>query len=526
MKQYYTNSEATIVFGLHFDTFASRWSKVAPVLDTWAQDRAAKSASTRRAVWEGLGDIDNVVHQDHDLWFWRVWTLQEAVIPTVFTRRLITSDGTQMNLPVLCDLIDWTYAALGTKALDTSCGDAQYDWIHPGAGVVNDRGWWIVSDNLKAAMSYREHPIHPLQLLNITRFRHCFRPVDRLRGAYGIMDESWHIDPIEAEKEANKGVLLSSKGDVNEGVLSNPNTSLWFRIRNFLTKHLGCFGHEESSNNEVAGRDERERRLFEITWEKTVDKYIEREEPDCAPLLTMRVTDVQKRTWGIGEVQTDSWVETHKIGSVTAEFGKWINRTAQLVYEGPLKGSLRLRASGVDRIKEVKCNDAYGDGSGELFKILKTLNSLVEEDYDISSILTILQRAVDSSQRHEGEEEVAGSDTERVDGDTPKEVLKKLESVIRQNANAVSSGLRAVFNGWDRWIVSTEDRRAYLVWFPWRQDPNQRDRLSNCSLIWPSPGHNEWAFIGEGGVEQGYKKVGIAFVDSTHPGPETPIVVL
>ncbi|KAG8794831.1 hypothetical protein FRC17_008223, partial [Serendipita sp. 399] len=320
------------------------------------------------------------------------------------------------------------------------------------------------------------------------------------------MDESWHIDPIEAEKEANKGVL------------SNPNPSLWFRIRNFLTKHLGCFGHEESSNNEIMGRDERERQLFEVTWEKTVDKYIEREDPDCAPLLTMRVTDVQKRTWGIGEVQANSWVGTHKIGTVTAEFGKWINRTAQIVYEGPLKGSLRLRASGVDRIKEVKCTDAYGDGSGELFKVLKTLNLLIEEDYDISSILTILQRAVDLSQRHE--EEVA---TAQVD-DTPKEVLKKLESVIRQNANAVSSGLRGVFNGWDRWIVSTEDRRAFLVWFPWRQDPNQRDRLGNCSIIWPSPGHNEWAFIGEGGAEQGYKKAGIAFVHSTHPGPETPIV--
>ena len=189
------------------------------------------------------------------------------------------------------------------------------------------------------------------------------------------------------------------------------------------------------------------------------------------------------------------------------------------MHEGPLKGSLRLQASGVDRIQEVKCDNAYGDGSGELFKILGTLRSLVEE-YDISSILTILQRAVDLSQRHN--EAVPGS-TAQVD--TAKEVLRRLESVIKQNANAVSSGLRGVFNGWDRWIVATEDRRAFLVWFPLRQDPAQRDRLGKCSLIWTSPGHNDWAFVGEGG-EEGCRKVGIAFVNSTHPGPETPILVL
>jgi len=285
MKQYYQNSEVTIVFGLNYDIFASRWSKVAPVLDTWGADRTGRSRSTRHAVWEGLGAIDNVVHQNCDLWFWRVWTLQEAVIPTVFTR-LVASDGTKMNLPVFCDLIDWTYAALGTKTLDTDCGDARYDWIHPGAGVVNDRGWWVVTDNLKVAMNYREHPIHPLQLLNITRFRRCFRPVDRLRGAYAIIDESWHVDPIEAEREVDND-------------------------------------HREM------GRDERERRLFEVTWEKTVDKYIEREEPDCAPLLTMRISDTQTRTWGIGEVQANPWVETYKIGSITAEFGRWINRTGE-----------------------------------------------------------------------------------------------------------------------------------------------------------------------------------------------------
>jgi hypothetical protein len=189
------------------------------------------------------------------------------------------------------------------------------------------------------------------------------------------------------------------------------------------------------------------------------------------------------------------------------------------VHEGPLKGSLRLQASGVDHIQEVKCTHPYGDGGGELHRILETLHSLVEE-HDISSILTILQRAVNLSQRHY--DEVPKPNLQTSDA---KKALKDLGAIIKQNANAVNSGLRSVFSGWDRWIVATADRRAFLVWFPWRQDPAPRDRLGNCSLIWPSPEHNDWAFVGEGGSE-GYRKVGTAFVDSTHAGPETLITVL
>ena len=381
MQQYYANSSATIVLGQHYKTFASRWSKVAPVLRIWAADRAATKSETLRAVWDCLGDIDSVIHDSHESWFWRVWTLQEAVVPRQAT--LMTTDGTEMNLPLFCDLIDWTYSALGTETLNTNCGNKRYDWIHPGQGVVNDRGWWVVSDNLKAAMSFRNSPMHPMQLLNITRFRRCFRPVDRLRGAYAMIDKAWQVDPDEAERQA------------------------------------------DAESNGMS-RDEKERRLFEITWEKTVDKYIERDNPDLAPLLTMRIRDTPRRTWGIGEVQLQSWAETHLVGTVTAEFGKWINRTgkccclisprkssvhpplrflatyisssslATLVHEGRFKGSLRLRASGIDQIQQVHHN------YGELSKMLAMLASVVKK-HNVSSTLALLIRVTElSQQRHAG----------------------------------------------------------------------------------------------------------------------------
>ncbi|PVG03907.1 hypothetical protein CPB86DRAFT_309980 [Serendipita vermifera] len=247
MESYYANSSATIVFGLKYDKFAVNWSKVAPVLDIWSADRYGNSLNTRKAVWEGLGGINDVMQDD---WFRRVWTLQEAVVPLVSSRRLITSSGTDMQFGTLGDLVDWTSSELSMGRLD---GDPPYDWVHRGQGVVIDRDWCHIIEYLKEALNYKKIAIHPLSVLNITRDRACSRAVDRLRGAYAILDTNWHIDPLEAEKEASKNTDL--------------NTTEYYE------------------------------RVFQVTWQMTVNKYINQKIPDCAPLLSMRVTQFPSRTW-------------------------------------------------------------------------------------------------------------------------------------------------------------------------------------------------------------------------------------
>ncbi|THU84402.1 hypothetical protein K435DRAFT_928133 [Dendrothele bispora CBS 962.96] len=105
------------------------------------------------------------------------------------------------------------------------------------------------------------------------------------------------------------------------------------------------------------------------------------------------------------------------------------------------------------------------------------------------------------------------------------------------DANAVSSGLREVFTGWDRWIVSCTngplelEGQAFLAWFPRKNEKEEpsttKARLDRCSLLWSCPGHNEWAVIVEPVVDQKvYRKVGIAFVDSVHPGPAVDVIVV
>ncbi|CAG8551859.1 12612_t:CDS:2 [Acaulospora colombiana] len=508
METYYANSTATIVFGLNYENFAINWSKVASVVDIWLADRDGKSLETRDAVWEGLAGIDDVMQ---DSWFWRVWTLQEAVVPIVSSRRLVTSSGTDMALDILADLIDWINSQLSMGTLD---GETPYDWVHPGEGVVVDRDWWNNTEYLKEALNYKSVPIHPLSVLNITRERGCARAVDRLRGAYAILDNGWHIDALEAEKEASRDTDLS------------------------MAEHY--------------------ERIYHVTWQMTVDKYIKQKIPDCVPLVSMRITQFPSRTWDctpwlpesitnpedgtwnparwlkwkdITESTNDDWgideIQSGH-GEIQMEYGRYINETAELVLDdGPTKGSLRLKASAIERIAEVEYGASFGDGSGELSRMFYYIIQL-QRDYDISAIVVLLLRAAEHTLRHrvQGEEEdkyFTSAKTALGNGDH-RRALEYLCFLQLRDGNAFSTGFREVFNGWDRWIVTTEDDRSYLAWFPWRDNT---DRLSKCHLIWTCPGHNEWALLGEPTSEAGqYRKVGVVFVDSSNDKDGALVTIL
>ncbi|KAK7446305.1 hypothetical protein VKT23_014511 [Stygiomarasmius scandens] len=434
-----------------------------------------KEADTQKAIWEGLGAIKTLID---DQWFWRVWTLQESVLPSC----LLMSNGTVMDFR-FCNLIKWMYGALGTKFLDDHCGDARYLWIHPGAGVVNDEGWWMVSQGFLHATENgcaQQGELHPLEALVITKFRRTGREINKPRGAYGIINEQWHV-------------------------------------------------LEEND--------------FKKAWEEMVDKYINRENPDLAPLITMAITTSMQRTWGAGE--------SERMGSVVPDH-KWINKTAKLS-----QGTLNFTASGISRIKEVpvRATDGggldfvlmifktlmgdltseaieipiakampYGDGSGELDSMTYNLRILRDQHHvDVSSILSLISRAVNHLKRH-----VSQSVQQTYSN------LEDLDQEIFPFANAVSSGLWEIFCGWDRWIVVAQlveegPSQTFLAWFP-KVDENEepesvKEHLNRCLLLWTCPGSNKWAVIVEE-VQGGYRKFGIAFVDSEHPGPKTDVVVL
>ncbi|KAI5796218.1 heterokaryon incompatibility protein-domain-containing protein [Peziza echinospora] len=483
MRKYYADAHATIVFGEKYRTFATSWAEVAVVYDLWVADRETVEGTngqyedqTLTVVWNGLGAIDNLLS---DTWFLRVWTLQEAVLPFLYSQ-LITSDGVKMNLRALFELVDWTAKALGTNLLNESCGDARYDYIYPGAGVVNDHDWSNIS-KLLSVFNFKESPIHPLQLNRIMENRVTSRPVDRWRGVYGILSPKWHVDATQVEAQLAKMPGLS--------------------------------------------RQEREEYLAVHTWHATMDKYIEDEHPDCTPLLEMRVNtkdQYPKRSWCFGD----------ECGKMVPGYGQWINHSMRL---GP-SGELHLTAAGISKIEDA--SETFGDGSGELGGILYELQSYAASvrKPDISAVLQILLNAIIEAASHDDAEtsetveaciQTARSYDVGFKGPKDTKLLEMVEeAVYAQGANAVSSQLRDLFDGWNRWLVESDNMISF-VWFPF-EEAGGRERLKECFLMWPCEGHNQWAVVLEKAADKGhgYRKVGVAFVNCEHPGPPVENVVI
>ena len=219
MYRYYKNAHATMVFGSDWEHFASYWAKVDVVVKEW-NDGWEKAID---ANWTGLDDIDTLIK---DSWFSRVWTLQETVIPLTtapfdtavmhppYSRiRLLTSDGTSIDIRGLCDLIDWTYIALAK--LDYTGEPAEkYSWIHPGAGIVNDKDWWTKTV-LRGAIRLGPTPLHPIQAMHLTRYRDTRADIDRLKGVYALIDEEWYsvaTDPEVVFKELGEKYIKEKEG--------------------------------------------------------------------------------------------------------------------------------------------------------------------------------------------------------------------------------------------------------------------------------------------------------------------------
>jgi len=97
--------------------------------------------------------------------------------------------------------------------------------------------------------------------------------------------------------------------------------------------------------------------------------------------------------------------------------------------------------------------------------------------------------------------------------------MASLTGTIGASSNAVSSGLRAVFSGWDRWLVTTEndsEKKVFLAWYPDRAGEPKERLNANCWLLWSLSDSNEWAAIVEGDLD-GCKKRGIAFTNFLKP---------
>ena len=155
---------------------------------------------------------------------------------------------------------------------------------------------------------------------------------------------------------------------------------------------------------------------------------------------------------------------------------------------------LQLTVPGASKIELVPNFDyPFGDGSGELGNLLDALRAL-SDTYDISSIIALLVCAIEEAKVP-------------VDGNLDSMILAIQDITL---ANSISSGLRIVFSGWNRWIVAV-DKKLFLAWLPNLEADANKQPMTSYWLLWMSDG-NEWAVIVEGELKKSMKQ-GIAYTN-------------
>ena len=195
-----------------------------------------------------------------------------------------------------------------------------------------------------------------------------------------------------------------------------------------------------------------------------------------------------------------------------------------------------MTAAGMSKIKDV--SECFGEGSGELGGILHALGKYAKpfRRSDISAVLQMLLNAIiqaaadeDAATRDEVETVIRTARSYDVGfkGIKDARLLEMVvDAVYAQGANAVSSQLRDLFDGWNRWLVRVGNIVS-LVWFPF-ENAGGGKRLKKCFLMWPCEGHNQWAVVLEQAADKkyGYRKVGVADVNCVHPRSKPQKIVI
>jgi len=296
MRYYYITAHVTIVFGDQYHKFAGLWEEAERKIQEWrGRD---ESFAGNFPNWDGLPAVNELLK---DNWFYRVWTLQECLLPLRTTpfdsdithsppynpARLITANGGLVDIRSLSELIKWSYYTLATFPAGTP---SKHTWIHPGAynpidelipnGQTEKRAWWKTA-LLGYAVARNPGQMHPILGLHILQDRNVHSAQDRCTGLKAL-NPGWKIDVDGLARPQGKEDVLA----------------------------------------------------LDDACDDLAEQYIERKE--AALLLSMVIgTKRGKRTWAAAAFTEQSGLEEIMKGSVLPGGGKWslMRRKDSAIYE-------------------------------------------------------------------------------------------------------------------------------------------------------------------------------------------------
>ncbi|KAG9312135.1 hypothetical protein JVU11DRAFT_7423 [Chiua virens] len=350
MNQYYPKATACLVIPQNYSIFNSAYARLMEILSTFV-DSGASVKDNARSIWDGIAMLEKVAD---DVWFWRVWTYQELLLP----KKHVLLDGQELRFDRLERCLSWYYTITHSGTIERPEGGNIYEFIDLGQFGFKGKPWGnlLSSWNLKATHE-RDGYLDLLPAMAITTKRFCTFPIDRILGIYGLLKEEDRVPLHEPNAD-----FLVAEDNISVSLDSSAPSSIQF-------DHL--FAHTSPSQQVLR---------LERLWERTLVKTVE--EGRVWPLLHEgMIADAPSGTNWIPRIVNSAWDEVHDVCD------QYNPRRATVT-----KAGVQLTVRVLGHISGASVS--IGDGTGELNKMFSCAWALITHGFNAQPILQMLNTAL------------------------------------------------------------------------------------------------------------------------------------
>ncbi|KAI6157006.1 hypothetical protein BKA82DRAFT_3964912, partial [Pisolithus tinctorius] len=203
MSQYYQEASACLVIPENYEKFHTAYACIMDILSRIA-DTGASVQDNARSIWDNIAMLEAVVN---DGWFSRVWTYQELLLP----KKHVLLDGQELCIDKLGRILGWYYKILRNQWLKKPEGGKDYSFVYPENELVFERvgaaaDWEAQSISWDAKRTLqRDGHLKLLTTINITSWKNCKFPVDRMLGIYGLLKDEDRVSTLNKLDTAADG---------------------------------------------------------------------------------------------------------------------------------------------------------------------------------------------------------------------------------------------------------------------------------------------------------------------------------
>jgi len=218
MGQYYRQARNCLVVPDDYANFSVAHSNIMNIYYTTIKPQLPITKENSLRIWNSIAMVDAVISNK---WFWRMWTLQELLLP----EKHILLDGQPLIVDRLRDIVAWYRTVLSDGTLTKPYNGTNYDYIHPGYEVVVTKNWeadkmgWNLMKDLK-----ENGYVDLVSAVYGSRDKSCKVYVDRLLGLYGLLKQSDMVENPETNDDMSHpwdSLRALWKEMVSRAILSN-----------------------------------------------------------------------------------------------------------------------------------------------------------------------------------------------------------------------------------------------------------------------------------------------------------------